>query len=66
MPGISRIDQPSHRTHGFFVRVSFHGDIFSGFFSDKKYGGKRMALSAAKHFRIEVRRRLGISGANMK
>jgi AP2 domain len=49
-PGVCRIDQPSHRTHGFFVRVQRQGKIYSAFFTDLKYGGKAAALTAAKHF----------------
>lgn len=51
-PGISRIDQPSHRTHGFFVRVSSQGRVHSAFFADRKHGGRARALAAAqKHYR---------------
>jgi hypothetical protein len=49
-PGICRIDQPSHRTHGFFVRLQREGKIYPAFFTDVKYGGKAAALAAAKHF----------------
>lgn len=59
-PGISRIDQPSHRTHGFFVRVSWQGQIFSGFFSDKKYDGREQALAVAQAFYLELRKKLGM------
>jgi AP2 domain len=49
-PGICRIDQPSHRTHGFFVRLQRHGKIYSAFFTDRKYGGRAAALAAAQDF----------------
>ena len=49
-PGICRIDQPSHRTHGFFVRMQRNGIIHSAFFTDLKYGGKMAALAAAQKF----------------
>ena len=49
-PGICRIDQPSHRTHGFFVRMQRNGVIHSAFFTDLKYGGKTAALAAALKF----------------
>ena len=49
-PGICRIDQPSHRTHGFFVRLHRHGKIYSAFFTDLKHGGKAAALAAAQDF----------------
>jgi hypothetical protein len=58
-PGISRIDQPSRRTHGFFVRVSWQGQIFSGFFADKKYGGCEQALATAQKFYLTLRKKLG-------
>ena len=51
-PGICRIDQPSHRTHGFFVRLQRRGKIHSKFFSDKRHGGQAQALAAAQqHYR---------------
>jgi hypothetical protein len=49
-PGVSRIDQPSHRTHGFFARLQRKGKIYSGFFTDKMYGGRPQALAAAQEF----------------
>jgi hypothetical protein len=59
--GISRIDQPSTRTHGWFVRVNYHGrrDGSYGprhqkFFGDATYGGKRGALRAAQAYRAAV------------
>lgn len=59
-PGISRIDQPSHRTHGFFLRAFRHGQIFSGFFSDKKYGGRARALAAAQEQRLKLLKIVGL------
>jgi hypothetical protein len=49
-PGISRIDQPEKRNHGFFVRLQREGKIYSAFFTDLKYGGKAAALAAAQRF----------------
>lgn len=57
-PGISRIDQPSHRTHGFFVRVHHRGKIHSAFFSDQKHGGRKRALEAAQKHYLKLRKRL--------
>jgi hypothetical protein len=52
MRGISRIDQPDKRTHGFFVRLQRRRKTYSAFFTDLKYGGKKRALTAAqKHYR---------------
>jgi hypothetical protein len=47
-PGVSRIDQPSHRTHGFFVRLQRKGKIHTAFFTDKMHGGREQALAAAQ------------------
>lgn len=53
--GISRIDQASTRTHGFFVRVGYHRTRdgswrpkHRAFFGDASYGGKAKALKAAQ------------------
>jgi hypothetical protein len=52
--GISRIDQASTRTHGFFVRVGYHRTRDGkwrpkqrSFFGDAGHGGKSKALKAA-------------------
>lgn len=50
--GISRIDSGS--THGWFVRGYKNNKTYSKLFSDKKYGGKRKALIAAREFRTEL------------
>jgi len=56
-PGISRIDQPEKRTHGYFVRLVRKGKIYPAFFADKTHGGKRRALKAAqKHYRKLLRK----------
>jgi hypothetical protein len=56
--GISRIDQPTTRTFGWFVRVGFRaqGDgtyapKHSKFFGDASHGGPRKALLAARKWR---------------
>jgi hypothetical protein len=59
-PGISRIDQPSHRTHGFFLRAARQGKIYSAFFSDKTYGGQAQALAAAREYRGKLLNILGL------
>jgi hypothetical protein len=59
-PGICRIDQPSHRTHGFFMRVHHRGKIHSAFFPDKKYNGREAALAAAQKGLLGLRRKLGL------
>jgi hypothetical protein len=59
MKSISRIDQPSKKHHGFYVRVVFRGKQHSKFFSDKKYGGGEAALEAAIKYRDELEAELG-------
>lgn len=51
LKNISRIDQPSKNTHGWFVRIRRDGNKISRFFSDKKLGGKDLSLRAAQEFR---------------
>ena len=56
---IARIDQPSKRTHGWYVRVSWKGKTHSKFFSDKKNGGNRASLLAALAWRDNTRTKIG-------
>ena len=62
-PGISRIDQASTRTHGWFVRAGFYtrpdgtsAPRHRKFFGDVGYGGKRLALKAAMEYLTIVTR----------
>lgn len=62
--GISRIDQPSTRTHGWFVRAGFHtrpdgtnAPRHSKFFGDFSHGGKRRGLRAAQDYLAKLERR---------
>jgi hypothetical protein len=59
-PGICRIDQPSHRTHGFFVRLHSRRKIYSAFFADKKNGGRRKAFAAAQAQYRKLRAKVGL------
>ncbi len=61
--GISRIDQASTRTHGWFVRVGYHvrrdgsyGARHTRFFGDVSHGGKQRALKAAEKYVASVHR----------
>ena len=61
--GISRIDQPSTRTYGWFVRTAFYKrrdgtyvPRHRKFFGDVTYGGKRRALRAAQAYLAKVER----------
>ena len=65
-PGISRIDQPSHHTHGFFVRVRHKDRTLSAFFSDKKCGGKERAFLAAQFYHGDLRLKFGLTGARSR
>jgi len=49
--GISRID--ANGTHGWFVRVYHHGNVYRKFFSDSVFGGEDAALQAAIAHRDE-------------
>lgn len=45
--GLTRIDHPPRKTHGWMVRLKRGDYRVHEFFSDKKHGGKRKAKSAA-------------------
>ncbi|NUO63823.1 MAG: hypothetical protein HOQ11_07030 [Gemmatimonadaceae bacterium] len=53
-PGISRIDQESRRTHGYFVRVGYKmtdggsRPSASAYFGDASHGGRKKAWEAAE------------------
>ncbi|MHA3774456.1 AP2 domain-containing protein [Verrucomicrobiota bacterium sgz303538] len=54
MRGISRIDIPASRTHGWEVRITRRGVAHAKFFADRGHGGKRKALEAAKQERDRI------------
>ena len=56
---ISRVDQESKRTHGWYVQVRFQGEIKSKLFSDKKFGGRSRALEKAVAWRNMTEKKLG-------
>ena len=49
--GITRIDQPHKKNHGYYVRIRHRGTCHSKFFSDRSNGGKREALRLARDHR---------------
>lgn len=49
--GISRIDQPDKKNHGYYVRITNRGKTTQRFFPDKSCGGKAKALNSAREFR---------------
>ena len=54
MYGISRIDDNSHKTHAWRVSLRRRGKALVKNFPDKKYGGNRNALAAAKNYRDQL------------
>lgn len=56
--GISRIDQPEKRNHGWFVRITLKGVVNSKFFADKSCSGKSAALAAARRHRDSLVKKL--------
>ncbi len=60
-PGICRIDQMEKHNHGFFVRLQRNGRIHSASFSDKKHGGRKKAMAAARQHYQKLRVRLGLA-----
>ena len=56
--GISRIDQPEKRNHGWFVRITLKGEVNSKFFADKSHEGKAAALAEARRHRDALVRKL--------
>lgn len=64
VPGISRIDQESTRTHGYFVRVGYHRTKegawrpkHRSFFGDASHGGKDKAFKAAVKWLKEAQKK---------
>lgn len=51
MYGISRIDQPEKKNHGWYVRVTYKGKTEQKFFADKAHGSKPKALKMAQEHR---------------
>lgn len=56
--GISRIDQPEKKNHGFYVRITHRGNTRQKYFPDKANGGKAKALAAARAYRDAIVRKL--------
>jgi hypothetical protein len=46
--GVSRIDQPEKKNHGWYVRVTLDNKTSQKFFADKAHSGKQKALKAAQ------------------
>jgi hypothetical protein len=56
---ISRIDDPKKKTHGWYVRVFFKGEMYSKFFSDARFGEAGDGLIEAVRYRDELEQKLG-------
>ncbi|MGI9239482.1 MAG: hypothetical protein ACR2RV_01700 [Verrucomicrobiales bacterium] len=52
--GISRIDQPDKKNHGYYVRITHKGKTQQKYFPDKASGSKTKALKLAKEYRDKV------------
>jgi len=62
--GISRIDQPEKKNHGYYVRITHRGTTQQKYFPDKSNGGKSKALTAAKTYRNKILAKLPKSKQN--
>jgi len=56
--GITRIDQPDKKNHGFYVRITHKGKSHQKYFPDKGLGGKTKALKAAREYRDKLLSRM--------
>lgn len=52
--GITRIDQPDKKNHGFYVRITHKGKSHQKYFPDKALGGKTKSLKAAREHRDKL------------
>ncbi len=57
--GVSRIDNESKNTHGWYVRVCFDRKMHSKFFGDGTHGGKEKAFKKAVKYRDALEKELG-------
>jgi hypothetical protein len=57
--GVSRIDSPQKKMHGWYVRVRLKNVTNSKFISDQKHGGKEAALEKAIECRNQMEQELG-------
>jgi hypothetical protein len=57
--GISRIDSPLKKMHGWYVRVRYNKETKSKFVTDRQHGDREAALKAAVECRDEMERDLG-------
>jgi len=57
--GISRIDSPAKKMHGWYVRVRYNNETKAKFLSDKLHGGREEALARAVECRNQMEQELG-------
>src|SRR2546423_2982645 len=57
--GVSRIDSPRKKMHGWYVRVRLNNLTRSKFIPDRAHGGREAALAKAVECRDELERKLG-------
>lgn len=63
---VSRIDQETKKTHGWYVRVQFKGKNHPKFFSDLLHGGRERSLQAAIAWRDATEKKIGKPRTNSK
>jgi len=63
---VSRIDQETKKTHGWYVRVQFKGKNHPKFFSDLLHGGRDRSLQAAIAWRDATEKKIGKPRTNSK
>ena len=59
LKSITRVDQKSRKTHGWYVRVRYQGITHFKFFADNIHGGKSISRKAAIAWRNDTESRLG-------
>ncbi|PIO47805.1 MAG: hypothetical protein CMR00_08475 [[Chlorobium] sp. 445] len=63
-PGVTRVD---HRnTHGWLMRLHHQGTTYTKLFSDGVYGGAKKALKAARKYRKQLGKTLGIESLSQR
>lgn len=63
-PGLTRID---HRdTHGWMMRLYHRGTTYTKLFSDGVYGNAKKALKAARKYRKQLGKKLGIESLSQR
>jgi hypothetical protein len=62
--GLTRVD--SRDTHGWMMRLYHQGIIYTKLFSDGVYGSTKKALKAARKYREQLAKKLGIESLDKR